>query len=397
MGKPILKSTISKAFSSITYSVNSAIIVLLILVYGCTNNDQLKQTGMLDFSQADLMLEFLTELHQGKQDSVALEPILNAEGTKLIVKQMNIVRSVALDQYGQLLKGLSDNRLPQIEPVDSTERAKRGVHGLTNDIWMVLNWAEDHTDTLKQELALLKKADVYTKAENLANQYLPEPLDVEPRLYLVMGGRAGAAALDGNNIYIDVLLMTFQSVRKNIPLMNETEAVEYFAHEMHHIGLARYHEKKYKSLTLNENQRRLFSMLKSIVAEGAANYLISNHRNTDEMRKYFNLSNNPDKQEKLLNSFEELITELSKGKFKNQDEYEKSNTLMLGLGYHMIGSVMLNIIDQAGGLESINKVIADPAQLLIEYNKAAKMLNADNNDLYIFNDTITGIVGKLSI
>ena len=191
--------------------------------------------------------------------------------------------------------------------------------------------------------------------------------------------------------------MTFQSVRKNIPLMNETEAVEYFAHEMHHIGLARYHEKKYKSLTLNENQRRLFSMLKSIVAEGAANYLISNHRNTDEMRKYFNLSNNPDKQEKLLNSFEELITELSKGKFKNQDEYEKSNTLMLGLGYHMIGSVMLNTIDQAGGLESINKVIADPAQLLIEYNKAAKMLNADNNDLYIFNDTITGIVGKLSI
>ncbi|MEJ2546000.1 MAG: hypothetical protein P8Y99_18205, partial [Calditrichaceae bacterium] len=206
------------------------------------------------------------------------------------------------------------------------------------------------------------------------------------------------AALDGNNIYIDVLLMTFQSVRKNIPLMNETEAVEYSAHEMHHIGLARYHEKKYKSLTLNENQRRLFNMLKSIVAEGAANYLISNHRNTDEMRKYFNLSNNPDKQEKLLKSCEELLIQLSEGKFKSQDEYERANKLMLGHGYHTIGSIMLSVIDQAGGLEPVKRVIADPGQLLLEYNKAANIrITKSNDEIYIFNETLADKINKLLI
>lgn len=392
-----MKLIILKLRSSICLNLSIFLGILFIVINGCTNESQKRQDTNVDFTQADMMLEFLMGLEKGEPVSHKIEPLLQAEGTELIVKQMNIVRKVSLRQYGQILKGLVDNRLPDIEPVDSTERAKRGVHGLKYNAWVGLTWALENTETLRERLAILKEADVYHEAERLALRFLPEPVQMSPSLFVVMGGRAGAAALDKDRIYIDILIMTYQKMRKNLPFMNESEITDFFAHEMHHIGLSKYYEKKFGSLSLNENQRRLFRMLRSIVAEGSATYLISNHRNINEMRKEFKLSEEPNKQLSLLSSCEALIQQLSEGKFKSQDEYEKANTLMLGHGYHSVGSIMLSTIDQVGGLESIMQVLEDPRTLLLEYNKAARSLSdkSDFKKIYIFNSELSQEVSML--
>lgn len=366
-------------------------------ITGCANNTKNKQNAKINFQQADMMLEFLVELKNSEPVSHHIESLLKAEGTELIINQMNIVRKVSLNQYEQLLKALADHHSPDIEPVDDTERAKHGVTGLKDHAWVALNWALENTDILRERLTIIKEADVYHRAKRLAHQFLPESIAMSPSLFIVMGGRVGAAALDGDRVYIDLLIMTYQKMRKNLPFMSESEMTDFFAHEMHHIGLRKYYKNKFGSLSLNENQHRLLGMLRSIVSEGSATYLISNHRNMDEMQKRFQLLEEPNKQQSLLNSCEALIRQLMEGKFKNQNEYEKANQLMLGHGYHTVGSIMLSTVDQVGGWETIKKVLADPRTLLLEYNKAAQSISDKTGAeiSYIFDAELSKAVSLL--
>ena len=393
----ILKNSQSRScfFRNILISLSA----LCITINSCTDKLPKEQKTKVDFTQAEMMLDFLSGLAKGESVALKIESILKAEGTELVIKQMNIMRKVTANQYEQLLKGLIEKRMPDIVPVDSSERAKRGIQGLKYNVWVALSWAIEHIDILKERMAILKELDVYLEAKNLATEFLPEPVELSPSLYIVMGGRAGAAAIDGNRIYIDLLIMTYSRVSKNRPLMNESEIIEFFAHEMHHIGLSKYHKSKFGSLIMDENQRRIFGMLRSIVAEGSATYLINSQRNIAFMRKYLKLSDETKKQDALLNKCEDLISKLYEGKFKSQEDYEKENTLMLGHGYHTVGSIMLSIIDQVGGLESIMHVLADPRILLIEYNKAANVLAKKNDSakMYIFNSKLSQEMTMLGI
>ena len=96
--------------------------------------------GRLDFTQAEVMLDFLNSLAGGEEVTSKIDPLLQCIGTKLVIRQMNLARKVSEDQYRTLLNGLISDRLPVIEPVDSSARAAMGVKGLIDNVWPVLIW-----------------------------------------------------------------------------------------------------------------------------------------------------------------------------------------------------------------------------------------------------------------
>ena len=66
---------------------------------------------------------------------------------------------------------------------------------------------------------------------------------------------------------------------------------------------------------------------------------------------------------------------------------------MLGNNYHVTGSVMLYAIEKVSGLDVVMKILSDPRLLLIEYNKAARIL--DNEKFFLFSQAAAEKVSKL--
>jgi hypothetical protein len=82
---------------------------------GPVNDGPVQKLAATDFTQADAMLALLAA----------------AEGTALLVGQMNLNRRVSAAQYLAVLAAIDDTTAPAIEPIDDSERAARGVNGLS--------------------------------------------------------------------------------------------------------------------------------------------------------------------------------------------------------------------------------------------------------------------------
>jgi len=105
----------------------------------------------LDATQAHMMLEFFQDLSAGNAQPNQIEHIMEATGTGLIIQQLNLMRRATPKQYKEILTGLIRGSLPDILPIDSGERAKRGVQGL-QQIWQVLQWGINNTHILKKRI-----------------------------------------------------------------------------------------------------------------------------------------------------------------------------------------------------------------------------------------------------
>jgi len=356
---------------------------------------QYKSENQIDISQAELMLTYLDNDFGEQPDSLFLDKIMKAKGTELIIRQMNLARKVSHAQYRTLLAGFSVNRLPSIQPVDSTERAQRGIDGLVNNVWPLLQWGKQNTTLLKQKLNEFKKLDVYDNAQKIASNFLPRSVNITPSLYIVMGGRAGFAALHDNDIYFDLLVMTFSRIRKGVPQISQDEITEFFAHEMHHLGLSRILAEKQNTLNMNTQEELIFRVLSSLVSEGSATYLINGHRDINSIRdnpsysEYFKDINN------LLMTYESILNSIDNNEIKTNIDFEEATASLLGHSYHSAGSHMLSIIDQASGLESIMSILDDPRQLLSIYNNSVQKLNQVTNPVYLFDDDLAGNVAVI--
>jgi hypothetical protein len=67
-----------------------------------------------------------------------------------------------------------------------------------------LIWGRGHTKELEERLDAAMRTRGLDQIVQMAQQNLPEKVTVSPKLYFVMGGRAGAAKLD-DGIYFDLL------------------------------------------------------------------------------------------------------------------------------------------------------------------------------------------------
>src|SRR5262249_33198262 len=146
-------------------------------------------------------------------------------------------RRVTFDQYRAVLAAARDGEAPALAAADDGERARRGLAGLRDDVWPALHWAVDHRDVLAMRVNALPTLHAARAAYESAQAWLPTASVPRVRLHVVMGGRAGAAAI-GDDIYFDVLSMSFKDSRGVGAYPSSREVVEFFAHEIHHVGVA---------------------------------------------------------------------------------------------------------------------------------------------------------------
>ena len=367
-------------------SVTAVIISMLIFsltMHCATKKQETNRKKQMNFIQAERMLDFLQALADGNARPEHVDAVMKAEGTELIIAQLNLMRKATPDQYRRVLSGLMEGKFPDIEPVDSGERARGGVIGL-QQIWQILQWGIENVHTLKDRIAALQNLDVYNNSLSLALKYLPEKVDMTPSLFIVMGGRAGAAALKGERIYFDILRMSMSRARKNEPLLVESELTDFFAHEMHHIGLGKIRERHNISRRLDVNDQRVFRILSGLVAEGSASYLVSGHRNIDDLGFTEDLKN----PNEMLNKFEKAIHSIQSGEIKTDLDYQNVTGKFVGNAYHIGGSALLHVVDRVRGLDTVMEIISDPRKLLIEYNEAAGTLKPENASIYLFDNTL---------
>ena len=144
-----------------------------------------------------------------------------------------------------------------------------------------LQWGVEHKDMLAARLSAVAAMDVDAGARRLALANLPEPAPLDVPLFLVMGGRAGAAASD-DGIYFDILVMSFRDPGHD---PGPAQVVAFFAHELHHVGLGRVIDRAQSRLTLDSAGSRAFALLRGLVMEGSASYLINGHRDLAALRR----------------------------------------------------------------------------------------------------------------
>jgi len=327
-------------------------------------------TPTVDVTQAESMLALLDQAAHGRVDTATIDAVMQAPGTDLVIGQMNLVRKVTRAQYRELLTALAAGREPALEPADDSERARRGVEGLRRDVWPALAWGVAHTAELRAATEALRRAPVRARAMERALSMLPVRVEVSPTLFVVMGGRAGAAALAGDRLYVDVLTTDYRASLQGDPPLDEAGAEAFFAHETHHIALARSLAPWRASLDPTPADEHAIGFLHGLVAEGSATYLIDWNRNVaagrDDPRFAAALAD-PDV---ALATAERLARRLVVDGVERDEDFDRLTSVMLGNAYHVTGAIMFAAIDRAGGLDAVMGVLSDPRSLLAAYNAA---------------------------
>jgi hypothetical protein len=185
-----------------------------------------------------------------------------------------------------------------------------------------------------------------------------------------MGGRAGAASLSGGEIYFDVLASSYRAVSgAGGAYPTPEEQVEFFAHEIHHVGLSRTLERQRRALRLDPAENRGLDFLTSLVMEGSATYLINAHRDLAAMRKDPLYADFLARGDDLLATCQEILLDILKGSL-DAEGYDRATAPLSGNGWHSAGAMMLAAIDADGGLDAVTAVLRNPRALLGTYDRA---------------------------
>jgi hypothetical protein len=373
----------------------AACLLVLGLAATAAGSDPGGNVHRLDTAQAEAMLEFLERASKGPVDDDAVKAVLAEPGTGLVIGQMNLMRRVTEDQYATILRSIGSDEAPEIAPADDSERSQRGVVGLTQNVWPNLRWGLANTPLLAERIEETTTIDVYDTARDRAMAMLPEPVEVSVEVFVVMGGRAGAAALAGDRIYVDILMLSHLDAMGRRPYDADKDLVDFFAHEMHHVGYRQILDAHRESLGLDPAGSLSYSLLSSVVSEGSATYLVSGHRDLEATLSGSGaMSSLSERGDELLGNCERVLLAIQSGEITDREQYDAATEFLLGAGAHVAGTLLLATINEHGGLEAIMRVLADPRKLLVEYNAAA----AEGD--YVFDaalaDEVAGIAGSES-
>ena len=322
-----------------------------------------------DFTQARAMLEFLRSCHANQASIEEMERVLALPGTGLVVGQQNISRRVTAQQYREVLWAACAGKIADVKPAEPGARAEKGVAGLTQDVAPSLVWGRDNIPLLESRIAELLRNQSIGDAIPLARKYFPEQIPLAPKLYIVMGGRAGAAAIE-DQLYFDVLITAWRASRGTSPPMTPAEVVEFFAHETHHLGYGQILDHKRASLTLTPAEAQAWDFLVAVLMEGSATLLINGHEKLDELQKQPDVKRYLAKVPELLPAMQKVLSGALKGPMPEED-YAQASSPFFDMGYHTTGAVLLAAIEKKRGLSGVMDMMADPRRLLTIYNECA--------------------------
>jgi len=343
-----------------------------------------------DFTQADAMLDFLQSCAAGKSSPRALDHVVSLPGTELVVKQQNISRTVTMDQYRSVLQAACAGKIAAVKPAEPGTRAQKGVDGLTQDVVPSLIWGRENLSLVESRLAELRSNHSIADALPLARKYLPERVRLAPRFYVVMGGRAGAAAID-DQLYFDVLSSSWRAVQAKAPYASPTEIVEFFAHEAHHLGYGQILERERASFHFTGGESQVWDFLTAIMMEGSATFLINGHERVADMQRTPDFQSYWAKVPELLPAMQDVLRKALAGPASMTDEgYYQGTSAFLGMGYHAVGAKLLSVIYEKRGLKGVMGVMSDPRQVLTAYNDCAS-----TSAEFRFDPQIAGRVAQL--
>jgi len=325
--------------------------------------------GAPDFSQAEAMLQLLRSCHEKTVPAGAIDGVLSLPGTGLVVQQQNISRRVTKQQYREVLQAACAGQVAEVKPAEAGARAEKGVAGLTQDVGPSLVWGRDHIALLESQLADLRRNQAIGDATPLARKYLPEQVALAPKLYIVMGGRAGAAAID-EQLYFDVLISVWRNSRGTAAPVSPAAVVEFFAHETHHLGYGQILDRKRDSLALTPAEAQAWGFLVATMMEGSATLLINGHEKLDDLEKQPDVRPYLAKVPKLLPEMQDILRDALKGPIPDES-YAEASSAFFDMGYHAAGAVLLAAIEKKRGLGGVMDVMADPRRLLAAYNECA--------------------------
>ena len=319
------------------------------------------------------MLEWLRSCHANQVTPAEMERVISLPGTELVVGQQNISRRVTMQQYREVLQAACSGKIADIKPAEPGTRADKGVTGLIEDVAPSLIWGRDHVPLLESRLTELRRnqsiGDAIPRARKYLPQQVPQPLALAPKLYVVMGGRAGAAAIE-DQLYFDVLITAWRTSRGSSVPMSPAEVVEFFAHETHHLGYGQILDHKHDSLKLTPAEDQAWNLLVATMMEGSATLLINAHEKLTDLEKQPDIGPYLAQVPDLLPAMGNLLRDALKGPLPDED-YERASAPFLNMGYHATGAVLLAAIEKKRGLAGVMDVMADPRLLLKAYNDCA--------------------------
>ena len=324
-----------------------------------------------------------------------VEELVAAPGTGLLIGQMNLMRHVTAGQYAHILLNLLADEAPPVDPVDDTERAQRGVAALIQNVWPVLRWGTNNTAVLEARLREIASLEVYEAARELALRNLPVRVDLSPQLFVVMGGRAGAAALAEDRIYVDLLMLSFLETRGRPAYDARNDLVTYFAHEMHHIGFRRIQEARRDSLNLGLHDALAYDLLSALVAEGSATLLIDGRGDFQQVLERSNdIALLAGQVDTMLGDLENVLAKINADKLSGRNQLDADAQFLLGSGLHAAGAVLLDRIRRDNDPASVTFAIEDPRRLLVEYNAAVARTQLPGN-IHVFDRKLAADLARI--
>jgi hypothetical protein len=322
-----------------------------------------------DFSQAETMLRLLRSCHDNKASIAEVDHFISLPGTDLVIAQQNISRRITAKQYREMLQAACSGKIADIKPAEPGARAQKGVTGLTQDVAPSIIWGRDHISLLESDLKELRGNRSIGDAVPLARKYLPQSISLAPKLYVVMGGRAGAAAID-DQLYFDLLITAWRVSRGTAAHLSPQQVVDFFAHETHHLGYGQILDQKRASLNLNPAESQAWNFLVATMMEGSATLLINGHESLADLEQQPDVKPYLAKVPSLLPAMQDILRHALNGPVSEED-YAEATTPFLDMGYHATGATLLAAIEKKRGLAGLMQVMADPRQLLAAFNDCA--------------------------
>jgi hypothetical protein len=324
-----------------------------------------------DFTQAQAMLDYLRSCAADKASLQGVDHVVALPGTDLIVKQQNISRTVTMHQYRSVLEAACGGKIAVVKAAEDGTRAERGVEGLTQDVGPSLVWGRQNLPLLESRLEELRRNRSIGDAVPLARKYLPGPIPLAPRFYVVMGGRAGAAAID-DQLYFDVLSSSWRASIARTPYTTPAEVVEFFAHEAHHLGYGQILERKHATLHFTAAESQVWDFLSRIMMEGSATFLINGHEREADIQRMPDFPAYWAKVPELLPAMQDVLRKALAGPMTDE-QYDQASSAFLGMGYHATGAKLLSVVYEKRGLKGVMAVMSDPRQLLTTFNDSASI------------------------
>jgi hypothetical protein len=322
-----------------------------------------------DFTQAEAMLHLLRSCAANQATPQDMDRVVALPGTGLVVQQQNISRRVTMEQYRSVLQAACAGKIAAVKPAEAGTRAERGVEGLTQDVAPSLLWGRDNLPLLESRLAELRRNRATGDALPLARKYLPEQIPLAPKFYVVLGGRAGAAAIE-DQLYFDVLSSSWRASVGKSPYTSPAEVVEFFAHEAHHLGYGQILDRKRGSFQFTPAEDQAWRFLTAILMEGSATFLINGHETLADVQAMPEFPAYLAKVPELLPAVQDVLRRALAGPLSDE-AYDQATSAFLGMGYHAAGATMLSVIYEKRGLRGVMAVMSDPRRLLAAFDDCA--------------------------